>query len=379
VTDPIDVKAAPNGTIYVLSRSASTIFQYDSGGNTIRSLSSIGNTPTGLDVDSQGNVYIAISGANQVAKFNPTSTSFQLDNTFGSGGYIGNLDLSAGSGDGEFNSPFDVAVSPDGQEIAVSDSGNNRIQTFDTTGSFLASFGQYGNGFGQLNQPKGLAYDARGVLYIIDSGNNRVGVSLSSDIIGTSGVAGNGLGQFQGPMNLGIGQRGFYIVDTGNNRVQLFDAKTGGVGDPPELLKPRGVLSTESGFNQPSSAAAVDDLLQERLYVADTGNNRVVLITISLDVPDGAWTVVTQHLLNADVAGAVENFSSLTAAKYRGEFLAIGNDALAPMISEIPTLLPVFIGTEQAEYYFQQAIEGQSITFPVEFIKENGVWKVMEF
>jgi len=42
-------------------------------------------------------------------------------------------------------------------------------------------------------------------------------------------------------------------------------------------------------------------------------------------------------------------------------------------------LTPVYIYDDQAEYYFTNQIDGQIITFPVEFDKENGLWKILEF
>jgi len=43
------------------------------------------------------------------------------------------------------------------------------------------------------------------------------------------------------------------------------------------------------------------------------------------------------------------------------------------------TLTPAVINRDSAQYYFEDAIAGQTITFPVEFVKENGTWKILEF
>jgi Glucodextranase, domain B/NHL repeat len=202
VTDPVDLKTTADGKLYVLSRSTATILEYDTTttpATLVRSASGIGTTPTGLDVDANGNVYVALSGENHVAKFNPITGTFQPDTAFGAGGLIG----ATGSGDGQFNAPYDVAVTPDGGEIAVSDSGNHRIQRFSTgNGSFVGSFGGQGSGLGQFNTPKGLTFDGRGYLYIVDSANNRIALAFDSMVVGTSGTQGTGLGQFQSPVNL---------------------------------------------------------------------------------------------------------------------------------------------------------------------------------
>ena len=56
---------------------------------------------------------------------------------------------SQGSADGQFNSPFDIAVGKSGN-IYVADSGNNRIQKFDSNGNFLSTWGTTGSGNGQF-------------------------------------------------------------------------------------------------------------------------------------------------------------------------------------------------------------------------------------
>jgi hypothetical protein len=41
--------------------------------------------------------------------------------------------------------------------------------------------------------------------------------------------------------------------------------------------------------------------------------------------------------------------------------------------------LPVAIESYTAQYRFDRVVFGQVIRFPVEFVKENGVWKTMGF
>jgi hypothetical protein len=57
----------------------------------------------------------------------------------------------------------------------------------------------------------------------------------------------------------------------------------------------------------------------------------------------------------------------------------IGTAKLASDINAIGPLTPVYIENDLAEYYFEQTIEGQLLLFPVEFVKENGAWKIVEF
>jgi DNA-binding beta-propeller fold protein YncE len=377
ITDPVDIKWVSPGNLYVLSGSTATITELDTNGNTIRSLSGIGSSPSGLDVDAPGNVYVAVTGGNQVWKFNPTTSSFTADTNFGIGGFIGLTNGTSGTTNGVFNAPFDVAVTPDGQSISVSDSGNNRIQQFSTTnGTFIAAFGTNGSAVGQFNTPEGLTYDSVGTLYIVDSRNNRIALAESSLVLGVSGTNGTALGQFSAPVGISVGERGVYVADTGNNRIQCFNPLANGVYSfAPSDIR----FGFSTNFNQPFSVAAVDNLTNEMFYVADTGNNRVVLCKLPTEDPTPPWNNMTNHVATGDVSGAVSSFCSDTADAYRQSFLVIGTADLISDINQIGTLTPVFIKNDTAEYYFEKNIEGHTILFPVEFMKENGVWKIISF
>jgi hypothetical protein len=169
-----------------------------------------------------------------------------------------------------------------------------------------------------------------------------------------------------------------YVGDAGNNRIQAFDPFESTGLSP---FGPRFALTSQfsPALNQPSSVTAVEDLLQEKIYIADTGNNRVLLVQVSLDNPESVWTGMKQHLLAGDIAGAIPYFCSFSAEKYRRAYLSIGAAALNPVISQIPAISPVFIEAQKAQYYFQQPVGGVTITFPIDFVKENGVWKIAEY
>ena len=190
------------------------------------------------------------------------------------------------------------------------------------------------------------------------------------------------LGQFQGALNVSINDRGIYVADTGNNRVQEFDAFQPGYGAVMTPFNPHGFLSSQvtPPLDQPASVAATADLLAESIYIADTANNRVVLVKVPADDPLAAWNSMVAHIVTArDIPGAIPTFCSATADGYCQTFLAIGIDALSNDIDDIGPLTPVFIRSDTAEYYFEQTIDGQLLLFPVEFVKENGEWRIMQF
>jgi DNA-binding beta-propeller fold protein YncE len=378
VTDPVALKW-DGANLWVLSGSSGTITEFATNGASIGSPLYIGASSSGFDMDAAGNVYVAVTASNQVWKFNPTNGAFQADTNFGTGGIIGLTNGVSGTTNGAFNAPFDVAVSPDGQTISVSDSGNNRIQQFSTNGSFIACFGTQGSAIGQFNTPEGLTYDSYGILYITDSGNNRIVMAQLTGVIGVTGTGGSALGQFSGPLNISVGKRGVYVADTGNNRIQKFDLPLAGLFS----ITPASIqYALSTNFNQPAAVAVVDTLTNEMFYVADTSNNLVVLCSVPVESPDTfqtIWNNMTTNVNAGDISGAMQYFYSVSADRYQQAFLAIGSDNLIPILNAVPTLTPDYIMSDTAEYYFEEEIAGQTVTFTVEFVRENGVWKIEQF
>ncbi len=73
-----------------------------------------------------------------------------------------------GSGPGQFNLPRDVVIGKE-NNIYVVDGGNFRVQVFSPSGKYLREFGQIGKTLGSFARPKEIAADADGNVYIIDT------------------------------------------------------------------------------------------------------------------------------------------------------------------------------------------------------------------
>ena len=73
-----------------------------------------------------------------------------------------------------FNTPTDVALSPEG-ELYVSDGyGNARVHKFTADGQLLFSWGEPGSGLGHFATPHGIFVDKEGRVYVADRQNMRV-------------------------------------------------------------------------------------------------------------------------------------------------------------------------------------------------------------
>ncbi len=156
------------------------VLKFDSTGKVVTSFGAgLLSSPHGIDVDSQGNVWVTdcacTGGSNrdstrghQVFKFSPDG---KLLLTLGTPG--------GAREPGYFFQPNDVLVAPDG-EIYVSEGhssaegANARILKFDRAGKLIASWGKKGTGPGEFDQPHALAMDSQGRLFVGDRGNNRI-------------------------------------------------------------------------------------------------------------------------------------------------------------------------------------------------------------
>ena len=131
------------------------------------------------------------------------------------------LEGGKGTGKGEFDSPSGIAVDSNGN-ILVADTGNGRIEKFSPTGAFSSTIGTKGAGNGQLGAPNGIAVDRKGNVYIADAGNHRV-QKLAPDGTLVAEWKGPDAG-FYGPRRIAIGpDDSIYVVDQGRTRIVKFN------------------------------------------------------------------------------------------------------------------------------------------------------------
>ena len=128
-----------------------------------------------------------------------------------------------GSGDGMFKFPYGVAVS-DGDEIVVGDTGNHRVQVFDSNGTFLRFFGRYGKNDGEFNYTAGIAINKDRQIFVADRNNHRMQIfSWEGRHLGSFGGRGSLDNQLNYPWGLSLESTGNVIVaDTGNKLIKIF-------------------------------------------------------------------------------------------------------------------------------------------------------------
>jgi DNA-binding beta-propeller fold protein YncE len=277
--------------------------------------------PYGVALDAAGDVYVADDSNDRIVKLTP-----QLGFAGAWGGF--------GSKPGQLAFPRALASDPAG-DTYVADTANDRIEVFNPEGDYLRTLGISAHGPGVLSAPHGLAVDPTGQLLVSDTDGNRIEAfsSGSDTYTGQWTLAGGHSADFYYPEGIGIDPRGsVYVADTGNERlVRLWGDGTylGEIGGPAELggaqlagagsvavsaasdetyvadtnhnrilvYGPEGSLLAKWGagegdgsagggpgaFNHPDALAVAPD---GNVYVADTGNNRVVELSPAGDVLD---------------------------------------------------------------------------------------------
>ena len=121
----------------------------------------------------------------------------------------------------QFNFPSHLALSKD--TLIVNDTMNFRIQAIDFAGNHLFSFGKQGDASGYLTQPKGVAFDSDGNIYIADALANRIQIfNQKGDFLLEFGGKGESLGQFNMPAGISISDDKIYVADSYNQRIQVF-------------------------------------------------------------------------------------------------------------------------------------------------------------
>ncbi|MEO5960088.1 MAG: immunoglobulin domain-containing protein [Opitutaceae bacterium] len=229
---------------------------------TERDIDGIG--PTGLAIDTVGGVsylYAADENHGRIIKYDlATGARIAVWGT-------------NGTGNGQFNSPYGIAVDPVSHDIYVAERGNHRVQRLTSNGTFVMAWGTLGTGAGQFDQPIGVAADAAGNVYVTDHNNSRVqkfrvqfnGTNWTAQHIGGWGSLGAGNGQFNGIYGITLDASGnLWVADGFNHRLQKFDANGGFLGVIGSFGSGNGQFITPTWVNFDSTGA---------YYVAETNSN----------------------------------------------------------------------------------------------------------
>ena len=301
------------------------------------------NQPKDVAVDDLGKVYIADTGSHIIRQIDIQGVIITLA---GQRNVPVNPVTVAHAGRAQnavLRNPLSLTLDQEQRNLYVADTGNHLVrrillnnviedtQIITEAGSFDGSAGYDGEdrnaSVSSLNSPSAVAVNSLGEIYIADTGNQRVRAVVSAGerrpmILIT--VAGNGEASFSGerapatnatlhfPSDVVLDSNGnVYFSDTENHRIRRVARESGTITTVAGngIAGSRGVdgLGTDARLHSPEGLAFDSE---GRLYIADTGNDRV----LRLNVRNGVIRAITeQGLPGSNSTSTVATFNSPTA------------------------------------------------------------------
>jgi DNA-binding beta-propeller fold protein YncE len=316
---PREVTIGHDGNVYVSDYTGERVVVFSPSGAILRMIPSTSkpapnggfNQPEGVAVDrATGRVYVSDTFNHRVQRFSATGT-FQRK-----WGYRGR-----GTGDA-MDYPRGIAVGRDGS-VWLNNTRSANIKHYTPNGGFLGEFGSQGAADNQLYYSRGIEVAGNGTIYVTDSGNRRIKAmrpngsllwqapcgtpalvgnyvlfgctsveldaqgnvyaaaptedavykfSPTGELLNKFGTHGSAPGQLDGAYGVAIKGNKMWVSEMDNNRISVFtlggvfQGSFGGTG------------SAHGKFRRPTG---LDFDAQGRLYVTDTGNERVEVFRVS--------------------------------------------------------------------------------------------------
>jgi DNA-binding beta-propeller fold protein YncE len=237
------------------------------------------DSPTGIAVDSNGNILVADTNNGRIEKFSPTGAFHSAIGT-------------KGSDHGQLGQPNGITVDRAGN-IYVADAGNHRVQKLAPDGTLIAEWtpGLYG--------PRKLAIGPDDSIYVVDQGRTRI-VKFNPDgrVLAVWGSSGNGDGQLNDPTSVAVDPttNRVYVADPRNKRIQVFDST--------------GKFLTKWIIPEWGQPAGFEDLAIDskagRLYASSAHMDRVLVFDLS-GIRSGSLTPKPPDKLEGPSALALAN------------------------------------------------------------------------
>jgi sugar lactone lactonase YvrE len=257
-----DVAFDSKGHLYVLSRGAKPLTEFDENGKFVRAFGDgLFTRSHGIRIDQDGNIWATDVGAHTVMKISPQG---QVLLTLGEKGQAGVWDESTH----RFNEPNDIVIAANGDLFITqghtpgAGKGDPRVLKFDKNGQFIKSWGGKGTEPGKFDVAHGIAIDAKGLLWVTDRENQRIQI-FDQDGKYVREVKYAGL-----PCSLDIGKQYIYMVNGFAGqllRMDLDGKVLAAVGKP-------GAAGTWGEFGEAHFIAVSP---KGEIYVADSVNRAV--------------------------------------------------------------------------------------------------------
>jgi trimeric autotransporter adhesin len=265
-------------------------------------------SPDGVAADAAGNVYVSDSIDHRVRKISPSG----LITTAVGNGHFGFRGDGGPADSAQLNAPYGIALDRDGN-LYIADLGNSRVRKVSASDGTIRTVAGGGtnpaNAEGgdataaRLNQPRNLALDASGNLYIADFGDHRIyrvtpaGLIYRFAGVGTPGAIKDSaavdaaFAPLDAPAGLAVDRDGaVYVADSGNRRIRKIYH-----GVMTNVALGTVALSTPCGISIDSSG---------NLYIADKSAPNVWRLRLGIAYPvAGSQTFTAPRDVAPDGAG----------------------------------------------------------------------------
>jgi hypothetical protein len=350
-------KVAPVGTNWVVTTIAGTNGISGSGASDGTNGSAQFNEPTSIAMDGAGNLYVADGGNNTIRKITPVGTNWVVSTIAGTADPNGGPDDGT-NGSAQFDYPSGITVDTNGN-LYVADAFNDTIRMVAPVGTnwVVTTIAGWATNPGdndgvntnaQFDTPSSITMDGTGNLYVADTYNHTireiipVGTNwVVSTIAGTPSLNGgsndgtDGDAQFDFPSGITVDTNGnLYVADTYNNTIR----KVAPVGTNWVVTTLAGVA--DGGFGGSTDGTGAGALFSYpygiavdgagNLYVGDTVNGTireghmapatnapVPNLAISLTTSNGvviSWPNVGSYTLQTNASLAASNWAGYGGA-----------------------------------------------------------------
>ncbi|WP_042203002.1 stalk domain-containing protein [Paenibacillus camerounensis] len=387
---------------------------------------SLFNAPVGLAYGSDGNLYVADSGSNAIRKITPSGKVV----TLAGNGKLGSADGKGGAA--SFYQPMGIAVTESGV-VYVADTLNHLIRKINPDGTtvtlnapsgrivehypgLVIPSGNYKDGrldTALFNEPTGLALDAKGNLYVSDSGNQRIRyIDFAANLVTTlaggnptdaltvygknaiyaAGGYKDGAAKdaaFNFPKGIALdASGGLWIADSLNHTIRYLNngMVTTAAGSPSRQSGYKDGIEGTALFNLPYSIAVSST---GALYVADADNS-VIRKIIPYKLPAGITAaqtkisvVLNDKQIGLDVSPEIQNGRVMVPvrqiAEALGYTLSFANNGKTIILEKNKSRIELYLGSVTSIQILPDGRQIPGSLDAVPYVKNNRTFVPLRF